>query len=129
MNVQTFRTPSGEEMVVLPRAEYEALLARAAEAEEDDADVAMFDERMAALETGVDETLPPEVGAHVLGGHSAMKAIRLWRGLLQADLARNAQVSQGFISDLESGKKNADADTLDRIATALNVPVRWLSRT
>ncbi|KAF0118401.1 MAG: XRE family transcriptional regulator [Xanthobacteraceae bacterium] len=128
MDVQIFKTPSGEEMVVLPRAEYEALLARAADAGEDDADVAVYDARMAALTAGADEVLPSEVSSNVLRGHSVMKAVRLWRGVLQADLARNAHVSQGFISDLESGKKRADEATLDRIATALNVPLRWLAR-
>jgi DNA-binding Xre family transcriptional regulator len=127
MDVQIFKTPSGEEMVVLPRAAYEALLVRAADAEEDDADIAVYDARMAALAAGADEVLPPEVSAGILRGHSVMKAVRLWRGVRQADLARNAQVSQGFVSDLESGKKKADEATLERIAAALNVPLGWLS--
>jgi len=44
MNVQFFTTPQGEDMVLLPRADYEALLARAA-ATEDEADIALYDAR------------------------------------------------------------------------------------
>lgn len=51
-NVQIIRTPSGEELVVLPRADYEALLAAAAEGDEDADDVALYDARKAELTTG-----------------------------------------------------------------------------
>jgi PHD/YefM family antitoxin component YafN of YafNO toxin-antitoxin module len=49
---QIIRTPSGEELVVLPRAEYEALLERADHAAEDAGDVAIYDARKAELATG-----------------------------------------------------------------------------
>ncbi len=45
-------TPGGEEMVILPRAEYDALADLAADAEEDAADAAIYAERMAALKRG-----------------------------------------------------------------------------
>ncbi len=51
---QIIRTPAGEELVVLPRAEYEALVSLADAAAEDADDVAIYDARMAELaaETG-----------------------------------------------------------------------------
>ena len=42
---QIIRAPSGEELVVLPRAEYEALLERANHEAEDNDDVAIYDAR------------------------------------------------------------------------------------
>jgi hypothetical protein len=55
---QIIRTPSGEELVVLPRAEYEALLERADHEGEDADDVAIYDARKAEL--AVDgAVLPP----------------------------------------------------------------------
>lgn len=62
---QIIRTPSGEELVVLPRAEYEALLARANHDPEDDDDVAIYDARKAELAAS-DAVLPPEVSAAIL---------------------------------------------------------------
>jgi hypothetical protein len=50
---QIIRTPSGEELVVLTRADYDALLA-AAEMHEDLGDVAIYDARKADLAAGRD---------------------------------------------------------------------------
>jgi hypothetical protein len=81
---QIIRTPSGEELVVLPRAEYDALLARADEAE-DANDLAIYDARKAELVAG-GVVLPLEVSAAVLRGESRLKAIRNWRGETQLHL-------------------------------------------
>jgi len=51
-NVQIIRTPSGEELVVLPRADYDALLAAACDADEDADDLALYDARKSELTTG-----------------------------------------------------------------------------
>ena len=77
---QIIRTPSGEELVVLPRAEYEALLERADREAEDADDVAIYDARKAELAAG-GAVLPPEVSAAILRGESRLKAIRTWRGV------------------------------------------------
>lgn len=42
---QIIRTPNGEELVVLPRAEYEALLDRADHQADDADDIAIYDAR------------------------------------------------------------------------------------
>src|ERR1700678_628786 len=79
---QIIRTPSGEELVVLPRADYEALLDRADCEAEDADDVAIYDARKAELAAG-SVVLPPEVSAAILRGDSRLKAIRNWRGKTQ----------------------------------------------
>jgi len=79
---QIIRTPNGEELVVLPRAEYEALLERANHEAEDADDVAVYDTRKAELAAGAG-VLPAEVSAAILRGDSRLKAIRNWRGETQ----------------------------------------------
>ncbi len=100
---QIIRTPGGEELVVLPRAEYEALLERAGYEGEDAEDVAIYDTRKAELAVG-DGVLPVEVSAALLRGDSRLKAIRNWRGETQLHLAAETGIGQGYLSDLESGR-------------------------
>ncbi len=123
---QIIRTPGGEELVVLPRAEYEALLERAGYEGEDAEDVAIYDTRKAELAVG-DGVLPVEVSAALLRGDSRLKAIRNWRGETQLHLAAETGIGQGYLSDLESGHRTGTPETIAKIAQALNVPVGWLS--
>jgi len=123
---QIIRTPSGEELVVLPRAEYEALLERADHEAEDAQDVSIYDARKAELAaSGV--VLPPEVSAAILRGDSRLKAIRKWRNETQLHLEFKTGIGQGYLSDLESGRRTGTPETIAKLAQALNVPVEWLS--
>ncbi|QLP98652.1 MAG: helix-turn-helix transcriptional regulator [Rhodoblastus sp.] len=121
------KTPAGEELVILPRAEYDALVAAAADADEDAADAALFDARMADLAAGRDAALPPEVSAHILKGASLLTALRKARGMTQTELAERAGLGQGYLSDLETGRRKGAADTLAALATALECPAQWLT--
>ena len=120
---QIIRTPNGEELVVLPRAEYEALVERADHEAEDADDVAIYDARKAAG-GGV---LPPEVSAAILRGESRLKAIRNWRDETQLHLSFKTGIGQGYLSDLESGRRTGTPETIAKLAQALSVPVEWLS--
>ena len=123
---QIIRTPGGEELVVLPRAEYEALLERADHEAEDADDVAIYDARKAELAAG-GVVLPPEVSAAILRGESRLKAIRNWRGETQLHLNFKTGIGQGYLSDLESGRRTGTPETIAKLAQALSVPVEWLS--
>ncbi len=122
---QIIRSPSGEELVVLPRAEYEALLERA-DHDEDADDVAIYDARKAELAAG-GVVLPQEISAAVLRGESRLKAIRNWRGETQLHLNFKTGLGQGYLSDLENGRRTGSPETIAKLAQALNVPVEWLS--
>jgi len=124
---QIIRTPSGEELVVLPRVEYEALLERADHDAEDADDVAIYDDRKAELAAAGSGALPPEVSAAVLRGDSRLKAIRNWRGETQLHLELKTGIGQGYLSDLENGRRAGTGDTIAKLAQALDVPVEWLS--
>jgi DNA-binding XRE family transcriptional regulator len=123
---QIIRTPGGEELVVLPRVEYEALLVRAGHDFEDADDVAIYDARKAELAAGGD-ILPPEISAALLRGDNRLKAIRNWRDETQLHLSSKTGLGQGYLSDLESGRRTGTPDTIAKLAKALNVPVEWLS--
>lgn len=114
-------------MVVLPRTEYEALLKAAEAADEDADDVAIYDARKAELASGNEGTLPAAVSQLMLKGHSRLKAIRLWRDISQLDLAKLAGVGQGYLSDIETGRRAGSAEVLKNLADKLDVPAVWIS--
>lgn len=122
MTLQTIKTPSGDELVVLSRAEYDKLARLAAEADEDAADVAIYDARKA----GRAPSLPAEVTMSMLKGDSRLKALRNWRDVGQVKVAFDSGTSQGYISDLENGRRAMTDDVKRRIAKSLNVPEDWL---
>jgi hypothetical protein len=124
--LQIIRTPGGEELVVLPLADYEALLDRADHKAEDADDIAIYEARKAELTAG-GVVLPPEVSAAILRGDSRLKAIRHWRDETQMHLSFKTDISQGYLSDLESGRRTGTPETVAKLAQALDVPVEWLS--
>jgi len=123
MKVQFFTTPQGEDMAILPRADYEALMAQVSEIDEDEADVALYDARKAEQSPA----LPTDINDYMLRGMSLLKAIRKSKGMTQmyvADFRMN--IGQGYLSDLESGKRKGTAETLIKLAEIYQVPKEWL---
>ena len=55
-----------------------------------------------------------------------LKALREDRGMTQADLARRAKVSAGYIARLETLRHDPKLSTLVKLARALGVPVTEL---
>jgi Helix-turn-helix len=123
---QIITTPSGEELVVLPRADYEALLERADHDSEDAEDIAIYDARKAELAAG-GVVLPDAVSAAMLRGESRLKAIRKWRDLTQLHVSMRTDIGQGYLSDLESGRRTGPPETIAKLARVLDVPMEWLS--
>ena len=121
MGIQFLKTESGEELVVLNRREYDALLARAGDEDAEDRMTILL-----AAEARAETPLPAPVSELILNGHSTLKALRVWRGVTQSDLAAKSTVNQGFISEIENGAKAGARETLQKIALALDVPEGWL---
>ena len=126
MRPQIITTPGGEELVLLPRAEYDRLAALAAEAEEDAADAAAYDAAKAEFVAEGAPAFPPELSAMLFATKSRLAAIRKWRGLSQAELAAKAGIQQGYLSDLETKRRSGLAATIERLAEALDVPLAWI---
>jgi antitoxin component HigA of HigAB toxin-antitoxin module len=125
MSIQIIKTPNGDEMVVIPKADYDELVRVADAAAEDAADVAAYDAAMAEL-SGL-HPVPVEVSRLIMKGTALLKAYRLWRNLNQVELAERAGTSQGHISDIENRRRNITPDLAPRLAAALDIPVHWLN--
>lgn len=54
---------------------------------------------------------------------SSIRAIREAVGIKHADLARAANISAGYLSNIEAGRKQPAPDILRAIATRLGVPL------
>ena len=121
-----FIEADGVELVILTKSEYDALVDAASEADEMAADVALYDERKASLLRGESSMLPAEVSARILKGESILKAVRNWRGKTQMELSAQACIGQGYLSDLEAGRRVGTQETLRAVAHHLVVPVSWL---
>lgn len=52
-----------------------------------------------------------------------LRRIRLKKGLTQEEVALRSGLSQGYINQLESGKRLFTQKSLERIAKGLNVPI------
>lgn len=125
MGIQTITTPAGEEMVVMPRPEYEALLADRDDAFEDGADAAAFAAARALLRP--EDVLPVSVSGDILAGHGRLAAFRKWRGLALAELAAATGIDDTVLSQIEAGERLIRRDDAARIADALDFPLNWLA--
>ena len=58
----------------------------------------------------------------------ALKYYRLKTGVKQKDLAKRVGASAAYLSLIESGKRVASIDLLEKIAEHLKVPIELLTR-
>lgn len=59
----------------------------------------------------------------------SVKFYRKWRKMTQGELAEAANLSESYIAKIESGKRQAGREGIERIAEALHVPVTLLMDT
>jgi DNA-binding XRE family transcriptional regulator len=85
----------------------------------DDRDAAAARDVLARLATGTEQT-EVEIDA-LLAAPTPLAFWRAKRGMSQSGLARKLGISQGFLSEIESGKKSGDVGTLRKLARALEV--------
>jgi DNA-binding XRE family transcriptional regulator/PHD/YefM family antitoxin component YafN of YafNO toxin-antitoxin module len=113
---QIIKTQSGEELVVISRRDYDSMRARLGDEEAEDA----MDARILKERAG-DIAFPLSVWDEIDASPSPVRPLRQWRKLTQEELAAKADISQGYLSEIETGKKTGDVTTLRAIATALGV--------
>jgi ribosome-binding protein aMBF1 (putative translation factor) len=125
-NVQFIHTPGGDDLAVLPRNEYDRLIALAAEAQEDAAASRVVRNSMRALKEGRDVVLPKSVADRLANGNNAVRVIREWRGMIQGELAVAVGISQNYLSEIETGRRKGPAKLQKKFAGALGVPLDLL---
>jgi transcriptional regulator of met regulon len=111
-NVQIIRSPSGDELVVIPRAVYEDLIdARAAR------------DAQAALARGEEELLSEEELKEFLGSPTPL-AFWLRKRRRRPDmLAQVLGMSSEDVSDIAEGRRRGGFKFYERAALALQVPL------
>ena len=124
MNVRFKKTNKGE-IAILPRKEYEALAARAAEADEDIGTARLVARTRKEIASGA-PLIPKKIVDRIAKGENALRVLREWRGETQLHIAFKTNIGQGYISDLESGRRKGTTAALRKIADFLKVPLDLL---
>ncbi len=125
-NVQFIRTPYGGNLAVLPRVDYDRLIALAAEAQEDAAASRIVRSSTRAIKEGREVVLPKAVADRLAGGESPVRVIREWRDMIQGELAVAVGISQNYLSEIETGRRKGPAELQKKFARALGVPIDLL---
>jgi transcriptional regulator with XRE-family HTH domain len=113
------KTPQGDDIVILSRAEYDALTVD--RHDEDAADAAYANNILANIERGAETLLTSEQADRLLDAKSPLAFWRRHRGMTQEALSKSIGVAQGFISEIENGTKTGDVQTLAAIARTLAI--------
>jgi ribosome-binding protein aMBF1 (putative translation factor) len=121
MNVRFKMTTKGE-VAILPRREYEALAAKAREAEEDFGTARLVARARKEIAAGM-PLIPKQVVDRIARGENALRVLREWRGQTQLSISHKTNIGQGYLSDLESGRRQGTTAALKKIANVLGVPL------
>lgn len=127
MKPQFIKTES-EELVVLPRRDYEALVRRAkVVAGEDAGIVRIVAKSNAALASGEEVELPAKVAEAIARGENPLRIVREWRGMTQMYLGDvKTGIGQSTISALENGSRRGTTAVWKQLAKVLDVPMDLL---
>jgi hypothetical protein len=120
-----FKKTAGGGVAILPRKDYERRAARAAEADEDAGTVRLVAKARREIAAGA-PLIPFEHVERIANGESPIAVLRDFRDMTQAALGRASGLGQGYISDLENGRRDGTIDARGRIAKALNVPLEMI---
>lgn len=125
MKVRFKRTADGD-VAIMSRAEYDRLVALAAEAEENSGTARLVAQGRKDVAEGA-PLLPIEVADALANGENPIRVLRTFRDLTQMELAGMIGITQGYLSDLESGKRKGTLELHQQAARALGVPLDLLA--
>ena len=121
-----FRTTADGEVAILPRAEYERLKALEQEVREDAGTVRLVARARKEI-AGGDPLLSKEVVERLANGQNPIRVLRQFREWSQIELATAVGITQNYLSDLETGKRNGPLTLHQKFAKALGVPLDLLA--
>ena|SRR5665213_1390137 len=124
MRVRFQKTPRGE-VAILPRKDYEVLIAKASEADEDAGTVRLVAKARDEIAGGA-PVLPKDIVDRLANGEHPVRVLREWRDITQMYLSFKTNLSQGHISDIENGRRTGTVAALRLIANVLKVPLDLL---
>ena len=103
------------EMVTIPKAEYDRLVGAA----EDLEDIKAIEAYLANPKEGI----PGDLVKRIIDGESPLAVYREWRGYNQSSLSKASGVHRVQIADIEAGRSKGSVDTLKKLAETLNVSI------
>jgi DNA-binding XRE family transcriptional regulator len=106
-------TPSGEELVLLARADFETM--------REMIDATAHATTMASVARGEQEMLTAKETAAALAAPTPLAFWRVKRGLTQRQLGQTVGVSQSYVADLEAGRRKGEAALIKRLSQALHL--------
>jgi hypothetical protein len=121
MTVRFKKTGKGE-VAILPRKEYEALVAKAKESDEDAGTARLVARGRKEIAAGA-PLIPMAVADRIANGENPIRVIREWQDITQLYLSMKTNIGQGYISDLENGRRKGTTAALKEIARVLKVPI------
>jgi DNA-binding XRE family transcriptional regulator len=113
MNHTLITTPLGEEMVLLSKADFDAI--------QDALDAAAHDRTMADIATGKQEWLTTDEVSACIAEATPLAFWRKKRGLAQKVVAARAGISPSYLAGLEAGNRKGDPALFFKLARALQV--------
>lgn len=122
--VQFIKTTGGEELAVLPKREYERLTALAGG--EDAGTAKIVRNARAAVAAGTEVVLPKIVVDRLVEGENRIRVLREWHEMTQTELVAAVGITQGYLSDLEAGKRKGPVALHQKLSRALGVPIDLL---
>jgi ribosome-binding protein aMBF1 (putative translation factor) len=125
MNVRFQKTSRGE-VAIIPRKDYEVLVAKAAEVDEDVGTARLVARARREVAAGA-LLLPKDIVDRLAKGENAVRVLREWQNVTQTYLSFKTNLSQGYISDIENGRRTGTPAALRRIANVLKVPLDLLA--
>ncbi|WP_028465552.1 helix-turn-helix domain-containing protein [Nisaea denitrificans] len=123
--IQIITSPSGEQMVVLSKEEFDLMAAN--QFDEDAETLRIYRESMAAIERGDDIALPEATWDRLEERESPVRVLREFRSMTQKELAETAGISQSYLSEIERGTREGTLSTIKALAKALAVPLTVLT--
>ena len=124
MDVRFKKTDKGE-VAILPRKDYEALAAKAAKADEDIGTARLVAQARKEIAASA-PLIPKSVVDRIAKVESALRVLREWRDVTQLEISYKTNIRQGYLSDLESGRRKGTTAALKKIADVLKVPLDLL---
>jgi len=126
MRVRFQKTRSGE-VAILAKKDYELLLAKASEADED-VGTRRIVARAKKEIAGGGPLLPKEIVDRLANGENPVRVLREWRDITQMYLSFKTNLSQGHISDIENDRRVGTVAALRLISNVLKVPLDLIVR-
>jgi len=122
--VQFIKTAGGEELAILPKSESERLVKLLAD--EDVGTARVVRNAREKIAAGREVMVPKAVVDRLAAHENPIRVLREWRVMTQDELAVAVGITQGYLSDLEAGKRKGPVALHQKIARALGVPIDLL---